>query len=615
MVSQDIDRNRRRTGRGSEREPARPPAGTGEREAGTGRPARPSTAPPTPTARPTGPAPRTPTAQPERIPFEDPNAGGNPFVTTNLGSSSTPGEEGLEAQFGNLSGVDPILPDEEDEPITEDEATGGGPGASQLAAIVDPDIFRSIVDSLDELAGEVIVAVDRAPDGSVVVTIGSPDGERQITIDATTASGGLNIQNQQLELNRRQQELDETFRRDELRINQQIAQLQQEIELERIRADTLISQGELALALETQNRIDERERAARQLERDLFNANMDHNRDVLELERSKFDLERQRYLLELSGQPGNLLDFFAVSRGQAPPGLGGALPEGISRAVGLNPLQQANAGQVISVPELPEFGEAAQVGAENQVPQSEFDLSQFFAQLPSFESLLGNAQAGSGAGAGSSPSVTGEATQPAPAPTSSAPTVPQQVDPNTGQLPPDLNDALTGGGETDQAARQQANVADFATTGNNSTGQQIIQALGGDPAAAIREIMAASGMDLGATAGASQNQADLAAAAGELGPAPENTGDIGQQPQQSSGFELPAELQAVFGGGQAGDAGTLQLPDTGVPFLSPQQLAGMTPAARELYGALIRATGVREQDFDFIGGQRLPGQRQVSRRV
>ncbi|MDA0232287.1 MAG: hypothetical protein O3C69_02240 [Chloroflexi bacterium] len=141
-----------------------------------------------------------------------------------------------------------------------------------------------------------------------------------------------------------------------------------------------------------------------------------------------------------------------------------------------------------------------------------------------------------------------------------------------------------------------------------------VQPLGGldnQPAAtqaAINEVMSAVGLS-------------------ETGQPPQQvTQDVGQvQPGQvqplggmvdQQRFQLPPELLAVFGGGQASGAGELQLPDTGVPFLSPQQLAGMTPAGRELYEAIIRATGLRVEDFNFIGQQRAPTSgRQISRRV
>lgn len=438
--------------------------------------------------------------------------------------------------------------------LSEDPAVGGSGAEARLSALVDPQVFASIIAGLDTAGGERIVAVDVADDGSIVVTTVNFAGEEDTqTYAAAVATGGLGLDRDRLELSRRQQELDEAFRRDELRINEELRRIEIEISQERIRVDAQIANGQLALALETQNRIDAREKAGRQLERDLFNANMRHQRDILELERSRFDLDRQQFLSELGSQPGNLLDFFNISRGLPVPGLGGPLPEGINRAVGLNPVQQTFAGETISLPQLPEFGEVAQVGNEASSPASEFDLSQFLAS-PNF--------------GGASGATGGPVTSPLALP------VPGAEQPGGAGA-----NAVTGAGPQPQAGVPND----------------------GGPATVVEPLTPQTGI-VDSPESVALAQEISAVAAG--------------QPAPSSGFQLPPEIQAVFAGGLASDAGAAQLPDTGVPFLSPQQLASLTPAAREFYQSLIRAVGLREEDFQFIADQRAPtsGQR-TSRRA
>lgn len=495
-----------------------------------------------------------------------------------------------------------IIPD----PLGSNDAlsdSGIGVGASKLAGLVDPAVFASIVSSLNADDFESITAVDVAPDGTIVVTITGDSGVRQMTVDATVAAGGLGLERDRLELANRQTALDESFRRDELRINEELGRINAEIAHERLRVDAQIANGQLALALETQDRIDQREKQSRQLERDLFNANMGYQRQVLQLETAKFDLERQRFLADLGSQPGSLLDFFNISRGLPVAGLGGQLPDGISRAVGLNPSQQANAGAVVQVPELPQFGETPQVGNEAIGQSSEFDLSQFFAGIQSF----GNISAGAAAASTPVPAApTGNVADQAavvPNPGSAL-----NLNPNPASPPP------ANGGPT--VVPQQA----VEETQPGGTGGASLPAGGlglpfqQDP----QQAMAAAAGSLGLAP--QQTQAALAeiAAVGSAGNVPNqpNPPVPDQQPKVGSlGFQAPPELAAVFAGGQASAAGELQLPDTGVPFLSPQQLAGLTPAARELYDAYIRVTGLRPEDFNFIASQRAPTQRPTFRQA
>ncbi|MDA1298244.1 MAG: hypothetical protein O3B04_09665 [Chloroflexi bacterium] len=588
-----------------------------------------------------------------------PNA--NPY-----GLDTTPTEYLYQVGTGedpSTTGIDRSYP----EFVGGNEAGGSGDmEAAKLAGLVDPAIFAAVVGTLDVDGGESISAVGVDPDGTIIVTVTGTDASgapttRKIPIDASTAGGTLYLQQESNNLARTAQELDEKFRRDESKINEELSRLNAEIATERIRIDSQIANGQLSLALETQNRIDEREKQGRLLERDLFNANMSHQRDVLNLERSRFDLERQQFLAELSSQPGNMLDFFNISRGLPTAGLGGPLPEGISRAVGLNPAQQANAGAVInpSVP-LEPLGAVPQVGPEAASPASTFDISQWLSNPLTIQQLMANAAGGAPPVAGAIPNIGSGDDREDPGRQR------REFEANVGAGPPQPEDpggtGVPRGGMVNQPAAELADSAQdeglrmrdawraLVAGGTTNAWGGPLRAAGGAPPVAegtadagkvqtgqvqpqqvtqdVGQVQPLGGLDnQPAATQAAINEVMSAVGLSETGQPPQQvTQDVGQvQPGQvqplggmvdQQRFQLPPELLAVFGGGQASGAGELQLPDTGVPFLSPQQLAGMTPAGRELYEAIIRATGLRVEDFNFIGQQRAPTSgRQISRRV
>ena len=166
--------------------------------------------------------------------------------------------------------------------------------------------------------------------------------------------------------------LDDEMQREQLRIQEELGRIDQDIARDRIRHDQEIAAGNWQNALDVQDRIDERERAGRQLDRDLFNASQELQNRKFELERASFDLDKMEFFQQLSSSPANFADLFNISRGLAPTGAGGPMPQGISR-IGQSDVQQTAAQDFRSTginmaPNI-NTGALPTLGAEQAVPQ------------------------------------------------------------------------------------------------------------------------------------------------------------------------------------------------------------------------------------------------------
>jgi hypothetical protein len=134
---------------------------------------------------------------------------------------------------------------------------------------------------------------------------------------------------QQQELDKRQLDADNAFKQLELGQAARIGDLNAALQRERMEADREIATGNWDNALAIQTRIDERERLKRQLDRDLEDAQLELQNRILEIDRARLDMERQRFAMEVSTSPANLITLANMSRGF--PAGQGPLPGGFQR--------------------------------------------------------------------------------------------------------------------------------------------------------------------------------------------------------------------------------------------------------------------------------------------
>jgi len=187
----------------------------------------------------------------------------------------------------------------------------------------------------------------------------------RLSLDGEISRGRLENETERLDLDRQIQE-------ERLKLDEAMARIDQDIARDRIQHEQEIANGNWQNALDVQDRIDERERAGRQLERDMFNANQELQNRKFELERASFDLDKLEFFQQLSASPANFADLFNISRGLAPTGAGGPMPQGISR-IGQSDVQQTAAQDFRSTginmaPNI-NTGALPQLGAEQAVPK------------------------------------------------------------------------------------------------------------------------------------------------------------------------------------------------------------------------------------------------------
>lgn len=139
------------------------------------------------------------------------------------------------------------------------------------------------------------------------------------------------------ELDQAQFEADNAFKTLELSQNARIADLQAEVERERIEADLAIAESRFEEAITIQDRIDEREQLQRQLTREIENARNELQSQTIQIDRDRFEMEKLRFMTELSTTPAGLIDLANLSRGLPTVGAGGPIPGGFQRIGGASP--------------------------------------------------------------------------------------------------------------------------------------------------------------------------------------------------------------------------------------------------------------------------------------
>lgn len=343
-------------------------------------------------------------------------------------------------------------------------------------------------------------------------------------------------------------ELDSEIQRESLRIQEEMARIDQDIARDRIQHDQEIAQGNWQNALDVQDRIDERERAGRQLERDLFNANQELQNRRFELDRAAFDLDKLEFFQELSSSPANFADLFNISRGLAPTGAGGPMPQGVSR-IGQSNVQQTAAQDFrmngINMAVNANTGALPQVAGEGAVPQfnpAQTQLSFIGGNDPTPINPDGTPVAGA------EQAVTAPA---APAPAAPAPA------PAAAAAPQEVNLAENEGASFANSGIQQPGIQQqpgFTTFGPES---------------------------LGGNGGSGNPDQEFS----------------GAQAATPEGAPLPPGLQMAFRNALVGAPQTAQ---NSIPLLSPQALAQLTPAEQEVYYSLAQMQGQYLPDFQNL---------------
>jgi hypothetical protein len=359
-----------------------------------------------------------------------------------------------------------------------------------------------------------------------------------LKLEADRYTADVTREQQRFELDQARFDLEEDYRADQLRIQEEIARIDQDIERDRIQHNQEIAQGNWQNALNIQDRIDERERAGRQLDRELFNANQANVERKFELERAEFDLDKLEFFQSLSLAPANFADIFNITRGLAPTGAGGPLPQGIQRIGSPSDVQQTAAQDYrqsginlgVNVP----AGGLPRLEAEPTVKQ--FDTTQ-----PGLSFLEGGD--------------------------------PTPVGPDGLPLPPAYAHEMPEGSEG-------AGVLGGIDLDTVETGIQ--------PSAVTPELD--SLMSQPATI-----QSPRQPSPQELMPPVSQPTAGGLQPPQ--GAPLPIGLQLAFNNQQLGAP---QTPQQSIPLLSPQRLAQLSPAEREAYFALAQMQGQYLPDFQSL---------------
>jgi hypothetical protein len=365
--------------------------------------------------------------------------------------------------------------------------------------------------------------------------------------------------------------LDTEIQREQLRIQEEIARVDQDIARDRIQHEQEVAAGNWQNALDVQDRIDQREKASRQLERDLFNANQVNLERQFELERAQFDLDKLEFFQSLSLAPANFADIFNITRGLAPTGAGGPLPQGIQRIGNPSDIQQTAAQDFrqngINLGVNAPSGALPRVGAEQAIPQ-------FNTTAPQLSFATGGDP--TPVDSSGNPIVTGgevgTSGQPEDVGDINAPAVP--VDPNL----------LI----TNQANNPQQ--AQFQNT----------------PVPLASENEGASFANSGIQQPGVQQPSFTTLAPESLRPQGGGSGVSGGTGfEADAGAPLPPGLQLAFNNQRIGAP---QTPQNSIPLLSPQVLATLSPAEREAYYALAQMQGQFLPDFQALVAARGPSQ-------
>lgn len=287
----------------------------------------------------------------------DTGAGALPVMQDFTRGGGQPGLTGFMPDFGPVAQPGSLTFSQElDTPTGTDgeviQDTGGsGEGGSvtgepilnqaalqRLSQLVDPTVLSSFLQQLS-VGGWTVVDMYQDEFGDIQIQaerpgIGGGTESRTFSIGSAAAAGTSGLGSARLELDARALELDEAFRRDELALRERLAELDATIARERIEADQEIAQGNWDNALAIQDRIDERERQQRELDRELFNMQMEFNREQLALENQRFQLDRQEFIVGLTQTPLGRFDLLNTARGLPTIGTGGPLPGGLERVGG-----------------------------------------------------------------------------------------------------------------------------------------------------------------------------------------------------------------------------------------------------------------------------------------
>lgn len=276
-----------------------------------------------------------------------------------------------------------------------------GPGTSasliaRLSMLVDPAVLNAILQNATA-NGFAILGIDTDEQGNVVIQTDHPD-EPFIVVKGNIAAGNNPFEAQKLKLDQEKFTFEQDFNNRTLASRERIADNEIGISRDRITADREIAQGNWDNALAIQDRIDGRERENRELERELARLNREHDQQRVNIERSRFELEKLQFLSTL--QAMNPIDFMNLSRGQPLTAAGGPLPGGLQRVGPQNPLagmvspstmsgEALGAAQPAQAPSqagqpLPSAIDALQAG---QNPQQPLQLPEGTARVPSTQQL------------------------------------------------------------------------------------------------------------------------------------------------------------------------------------------------------------------------------------
>ena len=443
-----------------------------------------------------------------------------------------------------------VVDEEEDGPTGFSEAAQIDLDKLQLREEIDTRALQNWYSAL-LAAGLYIQEIREVPPGSgqfvAVDDTGFEHASPPLKIDPLTAiETEIYVERSQLERDRF--ELEEEISRENLRIEEELKRIDQDIARDRIQHEQQIAQGNWQNALDVQDRIDERERQSRQLEREMFNANQELNNRRFELERAAFDLDKLEFFQQLSSAPANFADLFNISRGLAPTGAGGPMPQGIAR-IGQSDVQQTAAQDFRSTginmaPNI-NAGPLPILGPEQAVKQ--------FTPTQSPLSFIAGADPTPVDSSGK-PILGAEQVVPV------APVTPETltVEPNQAQssVDPVLPEELGTGGSMD--------FPDYVPPTNVSNVSAVTP-----------------GLETIADQSVVTSPAPVATTAQEV----------------VQGAPLPPGLRMAFNQQLTGAPQTAQ---QSIPLLSPQALAQLTPAEREVYFGLAQMQGQYLPDFQNL---------------
>ena len=383
------------------------------------------------------------------------------------------------------------------------------------------------------------------------------------------------IQIKRVELEEGRLALDTETQGEQLRIQEEMGRIDQDIARDRIQHEQEVASGNWQNALDVQDRIDERERSSRQLERDLFNANQELQNRKFELERASFDLDKLEFFQQLSSSPANFADLFNISRGLAPTGAGGPMPQGVAR-IGQSNVQQTAAQDFrmngINMAPNINTGALPTLGAEQAVPQfnpAQTQLSFMNGQDPT------------------PVDATGQPVAPAAAPAQ-------------------LNTEPSG--ETDAYAETGSGIVQDQASNPvqpNAMGSQLPAPL--DFNATTDE----SGVNISAPVNSPVNGSQVDGLQTISNPSVAAVAQTAEEVVQ--GAPLPPGIEMAFRNALVGAPQTAQ---DSIPLLSPQVLNSLTPAEQQVYFGLAQMQGQYLPDFENLLASRGGSQQvQDSQRV